>query len=475
MADILATIGLDHQQFKRGLSRAREMAARDSSSIAKNLQRAGDFARINAGEKIFKRVFGFASSAVKAFAKDNADAQATLSRWGSAGESVKKGIGGDLVALLDTLDGILARMRRLEELRGRIVDATATAMLGVAEGGNTVTDVNQQRAAAAEQAESFARMRRLQEAGLKFGADANEAAGNTTAAAAFREQLRHREELQKIGKMADKEEAAALLENENKLHAIKMAHLEREKKAKSDEWAENKRQLQESQEVEAMRLAGRDREADVMEAELRIAEQIRKVQNDQSLSASQRATRVQSLQFLQRVAGEQAGRKFDNDFNTKRGRALSGFAEGLAGDQISLLEAQGQKELAELAGIRLDAEKRIAEIREESTISATEKEQLINQTLESRDRILSATVEGQIDELERELRRKRRGADFREVEAGIGGAVIGQGLSFGIGRENSDKDQRSIEERLDKLREIEARGFDRLAGLLERGVPATAA
>jgi hypothetical protein len=476
MADILATIGLDHAQFKRGLSRVKEMAARDSSDIARNLQRAGDFARFSAGEKVFKRVFGFASSAVKAFAKDNADAQATLDKWSSAGEGIKKGIGGDLIALLDTLNPLLERLKQIDELRGRLVDSLAgLASGGVFQGGENVSDVNEQRAAAAEQAEGFARMRRLQEAGLKFGADANDAAGNSTAAGAFREQLRHRQELEKIGKMADKEEAAALLANENSLHALKMANLDRQKKAKADEWDEQKRQLQEDQEVQALRLAGREREADVMEAELKVAEQIRKVENDSTLSKAEKLGRVQSLQFFQGVAGRQAGADFDGKFNRDRAKALGGVEESLGRDSVSLLEARGQKELAELAGIRLDYEKRIADIREETTLGAFEKEQLINQTLEARDQILSATIEGQIEDLESQLKKKRAGGDFREVEAGIGGAVIGQGLSFGRGRSDGDKDQKAIEERLDKLREIESRGLDRIANLLERGVPATAA
>lgn len=476
MADILATIGLDHSQFKRGLSRVKEMAARDSSDIARNLQRAGDFARFSAGEKIFKRVFGFASSAVKAFAKDNADAQATLDKWAGAGEGIRKGIGGDLIGLLDTLNPILDRLRQIDELRGRLVDSLAgLASGGVFRGGEEISDVNDARAAAAGQAEGFARMRRLQEAGLKFGADANDAAGNTTAAGAFREQLRHRQELEKIGKMADKQEAAALLENENTLHAIKMANLDRQKKAKVDEWSEQKRQLQEEQEVQALRLAGREREADVMEAELKVAEQIRKVENDSTLSKAEKLSRVQSLQLFQGVAGRQAGQAFDGKFNRDRAKALGGVEDSLGRDRVALLEARGEKELADLAAMRLDYEKRIADIREETTLGAFEKEQLINQTLTARDQILSATLEGQIEDLESQLKRKRRGDNFREVEAGIGGAVIGQGLSFGRGRSEADKDQRSIEERLDKLREIDARGFDRLAGLLERGVPATAA
>ena len=463
MADLDVTLGLNYQQFRQALARAKNEGKRGADDISRAMARVGNLARFYTGGEILMRGFRFASDAVKAFAKDNADAQAVLAKWDRAGDGIQKGIGEDLVALLDNLSPVLDGLAKLDEYRKRLVNNIAdgfNALSGGVDSGETASGVDQARAAARQAAEDDARRRALRAASLKFGADANDASGRTREAAMFREEIRHEAEKKRIGQIADQQQQQAERDFETSLHTMKLADIEREAREGARKFEEHKRELEAEQQLSSLRLNRREREAAVLEAQLKFVKEIAEVENDRSLSPGEKNNRLASLRGLQDSAGRQAALEFDVKSDRERQAALRGLGFDASRGRIDVLRTRGEQELADLAQLRLDTEEKIAAIRQDAVdqkITEADADEAINRALVTRDDILRESLKRDVKDVTRAIRKHAQGDSFREVEAGFGGSIVGSALSFKTGSADYQEESVRLQERLEKLTEENTR------------------
>lgn len=136
------------------------------------------------------------------------------------------------------------------------------------------------------------------------------------------------------------------------------------------------------------------------------------------------------------------------DSSAERDRALKAEADRAArfrrnqfdtisntvGNRIDIMEAQGQKDAAELARIRLDYERQIFAVREDADLSMLDKAQQIATLEKQRNELVTATMDRQkkdADELVKAS--KPRPGGQRELGGGIGGGFFSAAVFGGGG------------------------------------------
>mgnify|MGYP000402570152 CR=1 FL=1 len=379
MAGINVTLGVDGAEYKQGLNRALKEADTFSAGWSKAIRSAGagNLSRLVVGDQILRRAFQFASSAVLEFAKDNADAQATLRSWDAIGTGIKKAIGEDLVA---GLNAALPLVRELaggfEKMRGAAVNALAGLFSGNPAGESPdFRDIDQERARNRDQLAEIARAKRLEEANLQLGADLNRTAGNEADAARFDEALRYLRARKDIGgRDISQSEKDALLAGERQRNRGNLGAIDRR---------------------EAER-AARER-AELEQRASQEAERANRFRVDQAEKA--------------RTARDRVGRQLEDN-------------------RLEILRSSAGGAEVEEARTRLDFERQILEVRREAGLTPDEKNAYIGQLASQRDQLLAAMVAARVKDTNNELQGLRSGGNVRGLEAGIGSGFNTRG-TFG--------------------------------------------
>lgn len=381
MADQTVTLGMDTRDYTNGIGRALKEADRFGKDFQKTIKAAGggNLGRVLVGDQVLQRSLKFASEAVKAFAKDNADAQAVLDRWEGIGEKFKAAIGRDLVGAMegfgDTLSGV---MQRLDGFRTEVVDSIVSAATG---DPMHASRVDEQRKANEDQARQFAIQQRVDAERMKVAAERARAMGDTAEAARIEERGRYREARQRIGKIADPGERAAMQELEATRHASRMYAIQKDldEKAAAERKALNERVAKD--------------QADIAERKAKIAQ----------------------------------------DRAEERARTIEGLSKSFDRNDIDVMAAKGMKEEVELARVRLDYEEQIKAVRDSTVLTAAERQSTVDFLRSQRDEILAGLTGAQVDEARKAVNEAGRGGSFRSLEAGAGGDFFSRGTFAGAG------------------------------------------
>lgn len=465
MADIQTTLGLNYQDFKRGLAQASAEAQRSTREIGGHFESLGGLLRGKFLKETAFKVFEYGSAAIKAFAKDNIDAQNAMKQWEERSEKLNKSIGEDLYHTLKMLDGlgVPKALDWLVNARVGVVDAVATgmqALVGGPNGGETISDVNDAREQSNESAKSIARTRRDRELYLAFGGDANEAAGNKDAAARFREEARHAQELKKIAGEGDGEEQMQRREYEDKVHQLKLQHIDEERNRRLQAIADEFDAAQGDLLASRLELSGQAREAKVQSAVAGYDSRIRSVENS-DMDPEEKRRKLDRLRQLRVQAGDMAGAKHDSETNKERESALNRISSDHAQAGIDLYDTQGYRELADLAKLRVTYAQQEADIRTQTSLSQADKELAINQLQADRDRALLAHAQQSEEDLQHQIDTKVGGTAFRGVTAGLGGDRAGSVLASGGGQE--DYELKRLNDRQEMFHEREAELLRKIA------------
>lgn len=419
MADIQATMALDYAEFRRGLKDAQREAHQTSGMISKSFDGlSGLF-----GAKLLKEVafkgFAFASDSIKAFAKDSVDAQNDLREFGETWESVKAGIGEDLMPAVRPLMGVI---ETLNSWRKSAVNAAADFW-----GGGDATAVDAAREEAKEQERTVAALKAHVKYAQEIEALRADNAGNAAAAATARERLRHEEAMAKTGKITDERLRAEAVSAEDQTHALKMQHIEQEAAAMRAKFDIERAAAADAMKVREMTLAHLDKEAKLTQVLNAYQAQIRGVENDGSIPPAEQARRIAALRN-EGLRSIQLGRR---EFDSDESKAHGDFERGRRDVSIDILNVSGHKELAELARIRLDYAEREARVRESTVLSQATKELEINELMSDRDRLLLEHARQADEDLQRQIDSKVNGSSFRGISAGLGGDFAGAVLMGG--------------------------------------------
>lgn len=415
MADVLATMGMDTREYTRGLRDAERQSERSKDKINR-VWGSSDAERklLNIG-KMAAAAFGGAAivsgatRAVKQYADAYGELTPGIARAREEFDKFSESIGRDLAGAIESIGGGGGLLGMLDSARGSTVNFLADAVNWFGGGLNseeTAADVDEQRRLAEESIKAGQRQRDLREAGLGLDAEQLDAAGDTFGAREAREELRHIQELRKIGQEEDSIKQRALREIEEQRHAARMQAIERERSAEKDQAGERQRAAQEAiaaeverQTMEEYRLAGMDREIAEAEARARVGKAF-----DPAIAAAEESGDswfAEQLRGQRDTAAANAVGQVRRGFDIKDAEEAGAFEERFAMEsqrfELDKLRLDGRREEAELLQIELEYQERIAEVMESQAVSADRKREIARALEGQRDELLALTLDKQGD------------------------------------------------------------------------------
>lgn len=451
MADIEATLGLNYEQFKRGLAESRREAENFAKFSTASLSKASDFIRsgltIGIGMKVAHEGIRFAQEAMDAYANSTLDAAAQSSLLAYQTERSMVRIGA---AIEDGPLGAMTKKGSQLQKWGLDLVESVQRLSGTKEYW-AAFDANLESQEAAKRARDDRRNM------LVFQGASAEASGHPADAARAAEELRHMDAMMKAGAKFNMMERGLAGGMEESLHALKMTHIAQEERATKQRYDTERGLAMALMDARELGLEGEDRAAKMAAVTASYNAQIKAAGLDLSIPPEERVRRQTALREEGMRGVALAGREFDMGER----RSMDRFGFGREAVDIDIMATQGFKEAADLARISMDYAQREADLRENAGLSDMAKETQRLALLEDRDRLLRAHATQSQEDLDLLMQQKADGRNFRDIQAGFGGDRAGALLMSGRS-EAEDTETQRLRERSEKLQE-------KMIELLQRG------
>lgn len=385
MSDMVATLGLDDAEYRRGLDRADEKARGFSRSTDAALK----------GVRLgLLGAAGAAWTLADTFARVNPEMSRPFLETQRALRDIRTGIGRDLVNTLD----FSAQIDGINKLRQVYVDFYTDVFGGEARAVNAARVLEDEMIRLAKAVRAMApRELELREQMLR-------SSGRDEDADLVAERLKHRQNLEANARVGNENrlsntDISVLNEAEERRHAAAIANIRKEHQERRDKQASEMAAkaataarehedavrgigiVYERDRVDRLRLAGHDREAELLAVELDYRERMLTISREESLTANERLTAEGYAQLTRAKTIELINRQHDADRDLEAARASArrqDFEDAVRAMEIDNIRAAGRDREADTAALRLRAEEKIRSIRGSEDISDGDKQRLID-------------------------------------------------------------------------------------------------